>query len=161
VKAVAAVLLLLFAALVQVTWAPRLTLLGVFPNIVLVLVVALTWTQGQRAGLACACVGGIILDLAAPGPLGPHALALLAGAYLTGFWARNVHPSSLAQPALATAMATALYSGVLVGVDELLGLAEPPAALAAQLTGAAAVYNAVLSIPVVLALRRTRHEAAA
>ena len=160
-KGIAAAALLLFAGLAQVTWAPRLMLLGVFPNLVLVLVVAITWTHGQRVGLACACAGGLVLDLAAPGPLGPHALALLAGAYLTGFWARNVPHASIAQPALATAVATVLYSGVLVGVDDLLGLAEPPPALAAQLTGAAALYNAVLSIPVVLALRRTREEAAA
>jgi rod shape-determining protein MreD len=161
VRAAAAALLVLSSALVQVTWAPRLTLLGVFPNVVLVIVIAMAWTHGQRVGLACACAGGLVLDLAAPGPLGPHALALLAGAYLTGFWARNVDHASVAQPALATAIATALYSGVLVGVDELLGLAEPQALLAAQLTGAAALYNAVLSIPVVLALRRTQEEAVA
>lgn len=160
-RSAAAAVLLLVAALVQVTWAPRLTVLGVFPNVVLVLVVAMAWTHGQRAGLACACAAGLLLDLTASGPLGPHALALLGGAYLTGFWARNVNHASVAQPAAAAAIATALYSGVLVGVDELLGLAEPQASLAAQLTGAAAVYNAALSIPLVLALRRTRAEPAA
>lgn len=155
---VAGAVLFLFAALVQVTWAPRLTLLGAFPNLVLVIVVAISWTRGQRAGLLWACAGGLLLDMTAPGPLGPHALALLAGAYVTGSWARNVDGTSLAQPALAAAIATLLYSLILVGAADTLGLPVPPPGLAAQLAGAAALYNAVLAIPAILVLRRGRTE---
>jgi rod shape-determining protein MreD len=158
VTRVAGAVLFLFAALVQVTWAPKLTLLGAFPNLVLVIVVAISWTQGQRTGLLWACAGGLILDMTAPGPLGPHALALLAGAYVTGAWARNVDGASVAQPALAAAIATLLYSLILVGAADTLGLPVPPAGLAAQLAGAAALYNAVLAIPAILVLRRRRAE---
>ena len=65
--------------LVQVTWAPRLEVAGAYPNLALLAVVAITWTTGVRAGLAWACVAGVLLDLTSAGPLGPHALALLAG----------------------------------------------------------------------------------
>lgn len=147
-----------FVALVQVTWAPKLTLLGAFPNLVLVLVIAISWVYGQRAGLSWACAGGLLLDLTAPGPLGPHALALLAGAYLTGFWARNVDPASVAQPAIAAGLSTVLYSLILVGVDDTLGLPVPALGLAAQLAVAAALYNAVLAVPAVMVLRRSRPE---
>ncbi|MGA8923261.1 MAG: rod shape-determining protein MreD, partial [Candidatus Dormiibacterota bacterium] len=82
--------LMLAAALVQVTWAPRLEIVGAFPNLVLLAVVGVTWTWGVRAGMAWACVGGVLLDLTAAGPIGPHALGLLTGAYLTGFWTRNL-----------------------------------------------------------------------
>ncbi len=137
--------LVLVAALVQVTWAPRLTVLGAFPNLVLVVFVAIAWTYGQRAALVWACIGGLLLDLTSPGPFGPHALALLAAAYLSGFWARNVDPGSIAQPAIAAAAA-------------MLGLPVPALSVAGQLAGAAALYNAILVVPFVLAMRRAHHE---
>jgi rod shape-determining protein MreD len=158
---IAGTALMLLAALVQVTWAPKLSVLGAFPNLVLVIVVALAWTRGQRPSLIFACIGGLILDLTAPGPLGPHALALLAGAYFTGFWVRNVDPSGWVQPVIATAVSTAIYSAVLVGADDLLDLPVPPPALAVELAVAAAAYNCLLVLPVLLASRRVRREAAA
>jgi|SRR5579864_6721602 len=141
------------AALLQVTWAPRLEVLGAFPNLVLLAVVALTWTRGVRAGLIWACIGGLLLDLTAAGPVGPHAIGLSTGAYLTGFWTRNLERQSLAQVALAAAVSTAAYSLVLVGSDDFLGLPVPALAVTVELTLAACVYNAIL-MPAALALIR-------
>ncbi len=147
-------LLMLSAVLVQVTWASRIEVAGAFPNLVLLAVIALTWILGVRTGLVWACVGGLLLDLTAPGPLGPHALALLAGTYVTGFWARNLDRESPIHPALAAAVSTVLYSLILVGADGLLGLPVPPTRLAMQLTVAASVYNALLMPLAVAPLRR-------
>ncbi len=147
-------LLMLSAVLVQVTWASRLEVAGAFPNLVLLAVIALTWTAGVRSGLVWACVGGLLLDLTAPGPLGPHALALLAGAYATGFWARNLDRESPIHPALAAGVSTVLYSLILVGADGLLGLPVPPMRLAIQLTVAASIYNALLMPLAAVSLRR-------
>jgi rod shape-determining protein MreD len=160
VSRIPAALLMLLAALVQVTWAPGLSMYGAFPNLVLVIVTVITWTRGQRAGLVWACAGGLLLDLTAPGPLGPHALALLAGAYVTGFWVRNADPSGPAHPVIATAVSTAIYSAVLVGADDLLNLPVPPPALVLELAVAAAVYNSVLVLPAVAVAKRLRREAA-
>lgn len=146
-------LALLAAALVQVTWAPHLELYGAFPNLVLAAVVCITWIGGPRSGLAWACAGGLILDLTAPGPVGPHALALVVGAYAVGFWVRNVPNATLVQPALAAAVASALYSLILIGTDDTLGLPIPPLGLALQLAAAACAYNAVLVTIALLALR--------
>ena len=153
-KVVAGLLLLVAAALIQVTWASQLEIAGVFANLVLVAVMALTWTQGVRAGLLWACAGGILLDLNAPGPLGPHALALLAGVYATGFWARNLDRESPFHPAAAVIVSTILYSLVLIGADDALGLPIPTFRTAAQLALAASLYNAVLMPPALMALRR-------
>jgi rod shape-determining protein MreD len=144
VKRLAIAAVLLAAVLVQVTWAPRLTVAGVFPNLALVAVIAITWTAGVRKGMAWACVAGLLLDLTAPGPIGPHAVALLAGAYLTGFWIRNLDRESIVHPVIAAAVSTVAYSSVLVVVDEMLGLPVPPFGIAVQLVIAACVYNAVL-----------------
>jgi rod shape-determining protein MreD len=148
--------LMLAAALVQVTWAPRLEIGGAFPNLVLLAVVALTWTQGVRSGLAWACVGGVLLDLTEAGPIGPHALGLLAGAYLTGFWVRNLERQSAVQVALAAAASTAVYSLILIGADDTLGLPVPPFLVAFELTFAACTYNAILMPAALALLRRMR-----
>jgi rod shape-determining protein MreD len=145
--------LLLATVLVQVTWAPRLTVAGAFPNLALVAVIAITWTLDVRQGMAWACVAGLLLDMTADGPLGPHAVALLAGAYLSGFWVRNLDRESLLHPAIAAAASTAVYSAVLVLADDVLGLPVPPLGIALQLLVAASVYNAAL-MPVALAVGR-------
>jgi len=146
--------LMLAAALVQVTWASQLEIAGAFPNLVLIAVIGLTWTQGVRAGLLWACAGGILLDLNAPGPLGPHALALLPGAYATGFWARNLDRDSPLHPAGAAALSTILYSLVLVGADKAIGMPIPSFRTALELTVAASLYNAALMPLALASLRR-------
>ena len=148
--------LMLATVLIQVTWAPRVTVAGVFPNLALVAVIAVTWTAGVRAGMLWACIAGLMLDLTAPGPLGPHALALLAGAYLTGFWWRNLERDSVLHPVLAVAVSTALYSLILIASDDTLGLPVPPLGVALQLVVASCVYNAVL-MPFVLVVVRKLH----
>lgn len=150
--AIAAVLLV--AVLVQVTWAPRISVAGVFPNLALVAVIAITWTAGTRKGMAWACVAGLMLDLTAPGPIGPHAVALLAGAYLTGFWIRNLARESVVHPVVAAGVSTAAYSLVLVAADEMLGLPVPPLGVAVQLVIAGCAYNAVLMAILMWILRR-------
>ena len=153
-KVISGLALMLAAALVQVTWASQLEIAGAFPNLVLIAVVGLTWTEGVRSGLLWACAGGVLLGLNAPGPLGPHALALLAGAYVTGFWARNLDRDSPLHPAGAAALSTILYSLVLVGTDDATGLPIPPFRTALALAIAAAAYNAALTPLALAALRR-------
>lgn len=132
-------------AVMQVTWAPRLEVGAAFPNLILLAVVAITWTRGVRAGLVWACVGGLLLDLTSSGPIGPHAIALLAGVYAIGFWTRNLEHASAAHAALTAAAATLLYSLLLVAADNTLSPAVPPLAIAAQLAVTAAIYNALLA----------------
>jgi rod shape-determining protein MreD len=156
VKRLGIAALLLATVLVQVTWAPRITVAGAFPNLALVAVIAITWIAGVRQGMAWACLAGLMLDLTADGPLGPHAVALLAGAYLTGFWVRNLDRESLLHPVVAAAASTAVYSAVLVLADDMLGLPVPPLGIAMQLVVAASVYNAAL-MPIAVAVVRRLH----
>jgi rod shape-determining protein MreD len=117
-------------------------------------VIAIAWRFGVRPGMAWACLAGLMLDLTAPGPLGPHALALLAGAYVTGFWSRNLARHSLLHPVLAAAVSTALYSLVLVASDAATGLPTPPLGVAVQLVATASLYNAALMTFAALAISR-------
>lgn len=146
--------LMLGLALVQVTWAPHLAVAGAFPNLVLIAVIVVTRTCGVRAGLVWACIGGVLLDLTAAGAIGPHALALLAGAYATSLWARNLERANAVHVVLTVAVGTALYSLVLVVTDGVLGSPVPNPGVVLQLTLAASVYNAVLTPIAVEAMRR-------
>lgn len=136
--------LLLGLAVAQVTWAPHLAIAGVFPNLVLVAVVGITWAYGVRAGLAWACVGGVLLDLTASGAIGPHALALLPGAYATSLWARDLERPTALHLALTAALTTVLYSFALVVTYGVLGMPAPDAMTVVRLTVFGALYNAVL-----------------
>jgi rod shape-determining protein MreD len=160
VRRLALAAFLLWVVLIQVTWAPRFTLAGAFPNLALVAVVVISWTAGARAGMAWACVAGVMLDLTAAGPLGLHALALVAGAYATGFWNRNFDHQSLLHPAVAAAVSTLLYSLILLGADGTLALPASPAGIAVQLVVAACAYSAVLAPLAVVSIRRLRSLAA-
>jgi rod shape-determining protein MreD len=117
----AATLVLLPAAILQVTLAPRLDLFGVFPNLILLAVIGWTLVRGAAAGIRWAVAGGLLLDLVAPGALGVHALALVVAAYLSGYLQRSFAPDPLLLPAAAGALATVAYNLVLVGLSELAG----------------------------------------
>jgi rod shape-determining protein MreD len=121
VRYLVAGLLLLPAAVLQVTLAPRLELRGAFPNFALLLVVGWTLLRGAGPGIRWAIGGGLLLDLLAPGPLGVHALALAVAAYCTGFLKRSFEPDPFLLPAASAALATVAYNLVLVAVSEALG----------------------------------------
>ena len=141
------------AALLQVTVAPRLAVGGAFPNLVLLFAVCATWNLGVRSGMAWACAGGIALDLMSPGPVGPHALAVLAAAYVAGFWTRNAGPHEVAHAAVAAAAGTAVYSLVVIAAGAITDMPVPSPAVSAQLIAMSAAYNAALT-PVAFALAR-------
>lgn len=138
---------MLAAALIQVALGPRFAVFGAFPNLVLLAVVTVAWTTGPRLGMAYACAGGLLLDLASAGPLGPHALALLPGAYGIGLLARRLEPPNLLVVALSAAVTTLAYSGVLILASELLRVTVVPAGVAIRLALAAAIYNGLLGAP--------------
>jgi rod shape-determining protein MreD len=156
VRRIAALGVMLALALVQVTWAPRLSIAAAFPNLVLIGVVAITLMQGVRAGLVWACVGGMLLDLTASGPFGPHALSLLTAAYATSLWARNLEQPNAMHAALGAVLGTAAYSATLVLTDSLLGMPAMDTGGVVRLTLAAAIYNAALTPFAVEVIRRLR-----
>ena len=136
--------MLLAAAVAQATWMANLEVAGAFPNLVLLAIVAVAWVEGARPAMALACAGGLLLDLMSPGPVGPHAFALVAVAYLAGFWSRNLDRHGAIYVALSAAAGTVLYSAVLAGFNWVFGLPVPALDSFGWLTLAACAYNALL-----------------
>lgn len=120
-RGAAGALVVLAAVILQVTWAPNLAIAGVFPNLVLLAVVGWTLTCGVRAGLRWAIGGGLLLDLASPGPLGVHALALLVAAYGAGYAQRAFAHDRILLPIATGAASAVVYSLVLLGLADTFG----------------------------------------
>ncbi len=144
--------LLLPAALAQLTLVGRLDPAWPEPNLVLALVVARAWLWGGRSGMVWGLAGGFLLDLGATGPLGLHALAMLAAAYAAGTLAAAFENGSAPLAALAGAVGATVCSAIILAAAGVLGLASPsPAAMALAAAGAAA--SAALCPLAVIALR--------
>lgn len=141
---------ILGAVLLQVTLAPGLEVLGAAPDFALTAVAAVAWTGGPRAGLLAAAGAGLALDLTWPGPLGIHAIAMLACAYLISRVAERVGGGRLLVAAAAGAAASLLYGLLVIGGSETLRQSLPPAPVARQLLAGGALYDAVLMPAVVL-----------
>jgi rod shape-determining protein MreD len=78
------------AALFDSTIAPYLLIGGVQPDLVLVLAVISTVVVGFESGLVWAFLGGLLIDLLAPRPLGSTAFALLVSVGAAAMYARLV-----------------------------------------------------------------------
>lgn len=121
--------LMAVAALLQSTAFNRLTIAGVKPDLVLLLLVVGTLLYGPRMGLIWAFVGGLFLDIFSGGPLGSSSLALMAAAVVAGFGHTTLSRYNLFVPLGAIILATLAYGMVytgtllaLVGLIDLTGL---------------------------------------
>ena len=120
-------LALLACSLAQTTLLPRL--LGLAPNLLLLLVICQALIAGPVGGARWAFYGGLGLDLCSDTALGSHSLALLAGVLLAGVLLARLEPRQLAT---AAAGSRAWLAGVSyrAGADYIaIGRADRPASL--------------------------------
>jgi rod shape-determining protein MreD len=102
------------AILAQASLLPRLTMLAVRPNLVLVLVLLWTIARGGREGAMLAFGAGLLLDVVTLSGLGTHALALLAVVPLGVACRTSSFSLGLLLPMLAAVAATLLHDAVLL-----------------------------------------------
>jgi rod shape-determining protein MreD len=131
-KGTALVLLLLLAAVLQVSFFGFFTLDGVVPNLVLLVVVAVAIARGPEVAAPLGFLGGLVLDLAPPADhvAGRWALALVVAAYVAGRVRQDARRSTLVAlvtVAAASFLATSVFalSGMALGDTT----ADPAAAL--------------------------------
>lgn len=105
---------LVFFALMQATIFPSSELLGIFPDVTLVIILVWSAVRGVRDGLIWAFLVGILLDTLALDPLGGNALALLPVVLLGALSGRAFFHSNLIVPILACVAATFLHAVVLL-----------------------------------------------
>ena len=142
---------LVAATLIQVTFVARLDPSIPEPNVPLLLVVVWAWTDGGPVAMRWALAAGLLLDLTATGPIGLHALCLLAAAYAAGLVAMPLGGGSPLVSAAAGAVAAAVYAVVLLVAADALGLAALSGRAAVPVVAGQVLVTAVLSPLAVLA----------
>ena len=132
VRGTVLVLLLLLAAVLQVSFFGFFTLDGVVPNLVLLVVVAVAIARGPEVAAPLGFLGGLVLDLVPPADhvAGRWALALVVAAYVAGRVRQDARRSTLVAlvtVAAASFLATSVFalSGMALGDTTV----DPTAAL--------------------------------
>ena len=153
IAAVAAVVI--GALALQSTLLARLTLLGVIPQLVLVVVVSLAYTDGERVGVVVGFTAGLLQDLLLPPQsiLGLTALIYTFVGYAAGTLRQFAPPDSVWTPVLAVALASAVAEVSYPLLSIIMGRPWVSLAYTAKVAGLVVLYNTLLT-PFVFPLTR-------
>ncbi len=83
-KRITPFILLLLLAILQATSLNRLSILGIKPDLLLILVIFLGLHKGPLSGAGYGFLAGILLDIFSPTPLGTNALSKTVLGFLAG-----------------------------------------------------------------------------
>ena len=89
------VLLMLVALFVQVTLLGFITIWGVKPDLVLIIITFNAFLRGSKEGALIGFLGGLFEDLAVGSYIGMNALSMMAAGYLIGLAESKLYKDSL------------------------------------------------------------------
>lgn len=130
-------------AILQSTLASHVAVLGVCPNLVLLVTVGCTLLMGTRLGLIAALSGGLVLDALSGAPFGIAVLAMVAVALITGVGETNLFRSIRLLPYIAVALGTVVYNMMVLMLMGLGGAGLPWGAMMWRVTLPLVVVNVV------------------
>lgn len=142
------VALVVFVSLaLQTTVLARLTLLGVIPQLVLVVVVSLAFLDGERVGLVAGFFGGLLLDLQLPPDsiVGLTALVYTLVGFGVGYLRQYSVGESVWTPVLAVAVASAVAEAGYALLAIMLGRSWVGLVYTAKVVGLVVLYDALLT----------------
>jgi rod shape-determining protein MreD len=88
---------------------PHLTIMGVKPDLMLLMVISWSLLRGAQEGVIWALIGGMGLDLLSGAPFGTSTVALVALSLLAGVGELSVFRTHITLPLIATLIATLAY----------------------------------------------------
>ncbi|MBI3941955.1 MAG: rod shape-determining protein MreD [Chloroflexi bacterium] len=144
---------LLGLVLVQTTIATRITLWGVHPDILLMVVVSWSLLRGVGAGITWAFVSGILLDLLSSGSFGIITIAMVSAAYLTGVGEGNLFREAFLLPFIACLIASLVYYFVILIMTLALSRANLAGIGTINVIAIATLFNVALMPVAYLPLR--------
>lgn len=134
------------AAVLQAGLAPYISIGGVTPNLLFLVVVTLALTEGPTAGASAGFAAGLLFDLLGTGAVGPMTLVLTVIGYLAG----QLHAQMFAEGWLLPLTVVAVASlGAEVAYGLVLAIVGQGGSFAAALFMKmlpTAVYNTVLAL---------------
>jgi rod shape-determining protein MreD len=146
VAAVSALLVVGFA--LQTTVLTRATLLGVIPQVLLVVILSLAFTDGERVGVVAGFFGGLLIDLRLEDPsalMGLTALIYTIVGYGVGSVRRFTTSESVWMPVFVVAIASAIVEASYAGLSIILGQQWVSLAFTAKAAGLVVLYNTLLT----------------
>lgn len=115
----AAFALMTGGVILQSTLLTRIAILGVRPDLALVVLVFVALRRGSMTGQVAGFAAGVVEDLVSASPAGFHMLLRTLVGYLYGIFSGNVFVDPLLMPIVLTIAATIL-KGVISGLVSLL-----------------------------------------
>lgn len=137
---------IIVALLLQAGLAPYLTIGGVTPNFLLLVVITVALASGPTSGASAGFAAGLLFDLLGTGPVGPMALVLTVAGFIAGMLHEQMFAEGWLLPLTVlffTSFAAELAYGLmlmLLGTDIAFGRAL----LTKMIPGA--VYNTALAL---------------
>jgi len=132
---------------------PYIRVMGVCPNLVMLLTISWTLLSGVRHGVMIALAGGFTLDALSGAPFGAATFSLLAVALASGVAEANLFRWIDALPYAAAPVGTLLYNAVYVAFLQIAGLPISWAAAVAQVIAPMMLANTIVMVLVHLPMR--------
>ena len=144
------------AAVLQLTIVPYLGIAGAYPDLLLVVAVIATFAWSTEAGMTLAFVGGLMIDLLAPRPIGLTAFTLLVSTGIAALIGRVVPRGRIVTPIVLifvlTFVTDLLFLAMFAALRGKLQVTDP-----VQLILPGAIYSTAIAIvlaPAAVALHK-------
>ena len=149
-----AALLIFVAAILQVTIFAQIDILGGYPDVVLLTLMAIALLRGSIYGAVLGFFAGLIVDTANLGTLGVTSLLLTIAGYWIGRYGETTGRDRLHAPFVSVAVATVLVQlGALI-LHYMLGDDVSARAVLLDALPAKVLLNLILTLPVYALVRR-------
>jgi rod shape-determining protein MreD len=113
--------LLVATALIQSTVLSHISILGVKPELMLMVVISWSLLRGPGEGMVWAFIGGMGLDLFSGAPFGTMTVALLVVSFISGLGESTVFRTYIALPLVTAFVTTVIYDLVILVILALTG----------------------------------------
>jgi rod shape-determining protein MreD len=154
-RATAVTGLLVVAFALQSTLLTRATILGVIPQVLLVVVVTLAYTDGERVGVTVGFFGGLLQDLLLPESIvGLYALVFTMIGFAVGAFRKYATADSVWTPVFVVAAASAIAEFSYATLAIIMGEQWVGLAFTAKVAGLVVLYNTLLTPFVFPVVRR-------
>jgi rod shape-determining protein MreD len=106
--------LLIILVLFQTALVPQITVFGVHPDLLLIVVTAWSLLRGAESGMLWALIAGVALDIVSGAPFGASTLPLLVVGFGAGLSQSGIFRFELVIPILVIPIATLVYQGMML-----------------------------------------------
>ncbi|MEO8091883.1 MAG: rod shape-determining protein MreD [bacterium] len=146
--------IILLAAVLQVSFFSYLSIFGSVPDLVGVVVVSLGLLGGGVIGAVCGFVLGLVMDSLLLQTLGVSSIVLLAMGYLAGRYREGFEISSSLAPPLLAAGLTVLGASIFAAIQLMLGVETPVSLLVVREVLVKGLLAFLLMVPLFPLMRR-------